>query len=296
VPSEDLTSIPGLEENHRRALADKLGITSVRALAGADQRAIYDALRHVGHRPTLARVADWQDVARRRITRARKTRQAARSRMRQAANDRSEWHTAASFAVIFARRQVDGDWEHRLEAEQTEVEPEPAHQEWSGWDCQPLCEWMRGQVSLPEDRAEPDAGVASAERAALRIDSATITDANHELDLIAAGELIGTPPEDLTPPIHLSFTVSGGRSGQQVQAAVWFRPPPEPGWSRLEAEPMSGWSPHEPVTVPPSGQAEFDLPSAPPSEYQVRLLAWTTDAHATMAGVTLPKLAFRQPD
>ena len=44
MPSDDMDSIPGLEENHRRALAGKLGITSLRALADADQRAIYTAL------------------------------------------------------------------------------------------------------------------------------------------------------------------------------------------------------------------------------------------------------------
>ena len=39
MPSDDLRSVPGLKDNHRRALAGKLGITSLRALADADQRA-----------------------------------------------------------------------------------------------------------------------------------------------------------------------------------------------------------------------------------------------------------------
>ena len=66
MPGDDMDPIPGLEENHRRALD--------------------------GNEP----------------------------------NDRSAWHTAASFAVVFSQRQVDGQWERRLEAEQTEVEPELA--------------------------------------------------------------------------------------------------------------------------------------------------------------------------
>jgi hypothetical protein len=286
VPSEDLTSIPGLQENHARALASKLGITSMRALADADQRDIYDALLNTRPRPSLTRIAAWQ--------------RAARSRLSEAAIDRSAWHTAASFAVIFAQRRVDGGWERRLEAEQTEVEPEPAHRQWPGWDCEPLCDWMRGQLSPPQDQTEPEAGAASetgvthgaepAERAAptpagraeLRIDSATITDGSHELDLITAGDLTGTPPEDLTPPVRLNLTVSGGRSGQQLQAAAWFRRQAGPGWT-----------PHEPAAISPSGQAEFDLSSVPPGEHQVRLLAWATDAGATIAAVTLPRLTFR---
>ncbi len=35
-----------------------------------------------------------------------------------------------------------------------------------------------------------------------------------------------------TPPVRLNLTVSGGRSGQQLEAAVWFRRQAAPGWSR----------------------------------------------------------------
>ena len=284
MPGDDLSSIPDLKETHRRALAGKLGITSLRALADADQRTIYTAL---GKRASLARIAAWQSDA--------------RSKLSVAANDRSDWDAAASFAVIFAQRLVDGIWERRLEAEQTEVEPASEPRQWAGWDCKPLCDWMRGQLGLPEDQAEPEAGAANqigpataaepaasavparAGRAELRIDSAKITDALHELDLIRAGNLIAAPPEDLRPPVHLSLTVSGGRSGQELRAAVWFRRRAGPGWS-----------PHEPVTVPPSGHVEFDLSSVPPGAHQVRLLAWATDPGATLAAVTLPKLTFGQ--
>jgi hypothetical protein len=221
------------------------------------------------------------------------------------ASDPSVWHTAASFAVIFAQRQVDSERERRIEAEQTEVEPAPEPRQWPGWDCGPLCDWMLGQLGLPEHQADSGAGAASrtgtageaatagepavsgaparAGRAELRIDSATITDAVHELDLIRVGNPIAAPPDDLRHPVRLGFTVSGRRSGQQLLAAVWFRRQAEPGWS-----------PHEPVIVSPSGQAEFDLSSVPPGGHDVRLLAWATDPGATLAAVTLPKLTFRQ--
>jgi len=308
VPSDDMDSIPGLEENHRRALADKLGITSLRALADADQRAIYTALGNMRPRRSLTRIAAWQGHARRRLS--------------DAASDPSAWQTAASFAVIFAQRRVDGEWERRIEAEQTEVEPALEPRQWPGWDFGPLHDWMLGQLGLPQDQADSGAGAASstattaepaaaeepatgepatakeaataeepaatgtparAGRAELRIDSATITDAVHELDLITAGRPIAAPPDDLRHPVRVRFTVSGGRSGQQLRAAVWFRRQAEPGWS-----------PDEPVIVSSSGQAEFDLSSVPPGGHDVRLLAWATDPGATLAAATLPTLTFRQ--
>ncbi len=100
MPDEDLTSIPGLQANHRRALAGKLEITSLRALADADQRALYNALGSLRPRPSLTRIAAWQNEA--------------RSRLSDAATSDPDWHTTASFAVIFAERYVDGTWERRL--------------------------------------------------------------------------------------------------------------------------------------------------------------------------------------
>ena len=277
MPGDDLRSIPDLQANHLRALDDKLGITGLRALADADQRTIHTALRNVRPYASLARVAAWQDDA--------------RSRLADAAIDRSVWHTAASFAVIFAQRQVNGTWERRLEAEQTEVEPAPEPQQWADWDCRQLSDWMLAKVGQPESPAASEAGAVSPARSAatgtrraeLRIDSASITDASHELGLISGGELISKPPEELRPPVHLRLAVSGGRSGQQLRAAVWFRRGGHPGWS-----------PQEPVDLPPSGQAEFDLSLVPSGGHSVRLLAWATDPGATMAAVTLPTLTFHQ--
>jgi hypothetical protein len=286
-----MDSIPGLAENHRRVLAGKMGITSLRALADADQRAVYTALASIRPRPSLARIAAWQDEA--------------RGRLGDVANDRSAWQTAASFAVIFAQRQVDGRWERRLEAEQTELEPAPQPRQWASWDCGPLCDWMRDQLGLAEEAeeetgaadraraaglatmepAEPVAAVVSGVpgRARLRIDSVTITDAAHDVDLISAGNLVAAPPGGLRPPVRMRFTVHGGRAGQQLRAAVWFRRPDGPGWS-----------PHDPVTVPASGQAEFDLSTVPAGGHDVRLLAWAADPGARLAAVSLPKLTFRQ--
>jgi hypothetical protein len=288
VLGDELDSIPGLAENHRRVLASKAGIASLQALADADQRAVYTALASIRPRPSLARIAAWQNEARSRLGDV---------------NDRSAWQTAASFAVIFAQRQVDGRWERRLEAEQTEVEPAPEPRKWANWDCGPLCDWMLGQLGLAADEAgaadgagaavepaavepaEPAAAAVGApERARLRIDSVTITDAADDVDLITDGHLVTAQPGDLRSPVRLRFTVHGGRAGQQLRAAVWFRRSDGPGWS-----------PQDPVAVPASGQAEFDLSAVPAGGHDVRLLAWATDPGARLAAVSLPRLTFRQP-
>ena len=57
-----------------------------------------------------------------------------------------------------------------------------------------------------------------------------------------------------------------------------------PGRARLE--PAGSREPFR------SGQGEFDLSSVPAGAHDVRLLAWATDPGATLAAVTLPRLAF----
>jgi hypothetical protein len=275
VSGDDLSAVPGLEEAHRRALAGKLRVTSLEGLVDADQRAIYNALGNLRPRPTLARIAGWRADA--------------RSRLSDAAVDAPDWHRAASFAVIFAQRQADGGWERRIEAGQTEVDPESSAREWPGWECGPLCDWMLSQVVWPDDgaAAEPqptaaDAVPAPAGRTELRIDGAAITDAEQTLDLVQAGTAIAAAPVELMPPIQLSVTVSRGRPGQQLRAAVLFHRAAEPGWS-----------PVDPVSVPRSGQVQFDLSSVPPGGHDVRLLAWATTRGASLAAVTLPRLTCR---
>lgn len=124
-------------------MAAKLGITSPRALADADQRALYTALGSIRPRPSLTRIATWQEDARSRLA---------------------------------------------------------------------------------------DAAAAGGGRAELRIDSARITDNRQALDLISGGDVIVEPPDELVPPVRLTLAVGGGRSGQELRAAVWFRRRAEPGW------------------------------------------------------------------
>jgi hypothetical protein len=58
VPSDDLSSIPGLEDKHLRALA-RQNVTDLRSLVQADQRVIYRAMANLRPRPTLEQVSHW---------------------------------------------------------------------------------------------------------------------------------------------------------------------------------------------------------------------------------------------
>ena len=131
--------------------------------------------------------------------------------------------------------------------------------------------------------AEPAANAtpARAARAELSIDSVTITDARRELNLIRAGHVVAAAPEDLTPPGAAEPHRERGTIRPAIGGAVWFRRQAAPGWS-----------PQDPVSLSPSGQGEFDLSSVPAGAHDVRLLAWATDPGATLAAVTLPRLAF----
>jgi hypothetical protein len=265
VPADDLSSIPGLEDKHRRVLA-RLQITTFRAFAHSDRRVIYKAMASIRPRPTLELIARWQDDA--------------RSKRSEAALDSSDWHTAASFAVVFAQRQAQGAWQRRLEIERTEVEPERDPETWPGWDCSRACGWMLGQLGEPGEPGEP--GFAGP--AVLRIDRATLVDAASRTDVAAAGLLAENPPAGLIAPVRIVLKVSGAPPGHEVQAVVRFR-----------RRGQQGWNPREPVTVPRSGQAEFDLSRVPAGQYQLTLLAWTPDASAKLASISLPAVTFSPP-
>jgi len=133
VPNE-LSSIEGLADKHLRVLARHY-VTDLRGLVQADRRVIYRVTANLRPRPALELISRWQDEA--------------RSMLDEVVTDTSEWHTVASFVVIFSRRQREAAWERRAEIERTEVEPERNPQRWPGWDCAPLCTWMTGQLTPP---------------------------------------------------------------------------------------------------------------------------------------------------
>jgi hypothetical protein len=277
VPSDDLSSILGLEDKHLRALA-RQNVTDLAGLADADRQAIYRAMANLRPRPTLEQISRWQDDA--------------RNMLPEPETGASDWHPAASFVVVFSQRRAGDTWERRTEAERTEVEPEQNLRIWSGWDCEPICAWMLGQLDADtaqppsepprEAAAEPPAEEPAAGRAQLTIDSAAIIDAVGRADVVTAGALAADPPRELVAPVRVVLTVSGARPGTQVQAVTRILRPDD-----------FGWNPQDPVVLPDSGQAEFDLSGVPAGQHELALIAWAADAAANLVSVSLPRMTIR---
>jgi hypothetical protein len=284
VSADDLSSIQGLDDKHAGVLASELQITTFRALILTDRHIIHKAMSRFRPRPTLEQIAKWQDEA--------------RSELSAPAMDPSDWHPAASFAVVFSQRHVDGAWEKQLEVERTEVEPELQPAIWPGWDCSPLCGWLLeqlGQLDGGEERVPPtrandedQAGFSDAHgsatrsaviRGRLRIGSAAVIDAAGKADLIQAGELIVNPPMELVPPARVMLTITGARPGHEVCAVV-----------RIRARGQSEWNSEDPVTTDRSGRVGLNLPQVDAGEHELKLLAWAPDATAYPVSVRLPTM------
>lgn len=300
MPSHDLSSIPGLEDKHLRALA-RQGVTDPRGLVRADRDVIYRAMANLRPRPTRDQIARWQDEARSMLGETEPDASG------ETGPDASDWQMAASFVVVFSQRQAGDTWERRVEAERTEVEPERNLQVWSGWECQPICGWMlsqlgqaasagptpaNGPIQPAEERPgaaeppppeppppEPPPAGPAPERPALRIDSATLIDATGRADVLTAGAVIASPRTELLAPVAVAFTVSGAPPETQLCAVA-----------RILRRDGPGWNAQDPVAVPASGQVEFDLSGVPAGEHTMDLIAWAPDATAKPVSLTLPKL------
>lgn len=211
----------------------------------------------------------------------------------------SDWHPVASFAVVFAQRQVDDGWERRLEAERTEVEPEQERKIWQGWDCGEICGWMHEQLGLADSgqprsevgrvgdaaatSAQPAYGAEGAhERVQIRISSATVIGRTTRVDVLTADTAAAALPTDLTGPLQVEITVSGARRGQEISAVA-----------RILREGEPGWNLQDPVIIKGPGKASFDLSRLPAGRHQITLVAWAPDGTAIPAAVRLPKLTIR---
>lgn len=279
MPTDDLSSILGLEDKHLRALA-RQQVIDLRSFADADQREIYKAMANIRPRPTLQRILRWQEEA--------------RSRLEEAETDASGWYRVASFAVIFARRQAEDTWERRVEAERTEVEPAQKPRIWADWDFEAVGSWMADQLraadsdSTPvqpvaaEQEAAKPASARAQERSQLLIDSAAITDADRTVDVITGGVLAADLPPELIAPVRVVLTAGGAPPGTVLHAVTRILRPDGPGWN-----------PQDPVVVGRSGQAEFDLSGVPAGQYEMSLIAWAPDATAKPVSVRLPALTIR---
>ena len=276
MPTDDVSSIPGLEDKHLRALT-RQQLTDLRSFADADRRKIYKAMENIRPRPSLERISRWQEKA--------------RSRLEEAETDAPDWHTVASFAVVFAQRQAGDAWERRVEVERTEVEPAQDPQVWADWNFESVGSWMADQlgatdtasttaqpVTTQPEAAKPVASKAPG-RSQLRIDTAAIIDANRT---VTRGALVADLPFELIAPVRVVLTVSSARPGTVLHAVTRILRPDGPGWN-----------PQDPVVIRRSDQAEFDLSRLPAGQYEMSLIAWAPDATAKPVSVRLPALTIR---
>jgi hypothetical protein len=330
VVADELSSIPDIQDKHRRVLAGELKITTFRALARADRRDIHRAMRNLRPRPTLEQIARWQDHA--------------RSRLSEAA-DQSDWHPAASFAVVFAQRQTtDGEWERRIEVERTEVEPEQEGRTWPEWDCRETCGWMRGQLGLadaPPPEVQPPAQPGTGKRGAggpaprgagarparpgdaepaappaarargrgeLRIGSVTVIDPGRQVGRMAAGAG-GAPPVDVVTagaggaprvdvvtagaPAQAPPTAPAGPLRVEITIGGGRRGQEIHAVARVLPHGGPGWNPQDPVVIRGAGAASFDLSRLPEGRHEVALIAWAPDGSVAPTAVRLPELTIQ---
>jgi hypothetical protein len=312
---DDLSSIEGLADKHLRALA-RQNVTDLRGLAQTDRGVIYRAMVNLRPRPTFEQISRWQDGA--------------RSKLDETGPDASEWQMAASFVVVFNQRQVDDTWERRVDAERTEVEPERNRQVWPGWDAQPVCDWMAGQLSQADSAgvrpaekpaevpAEEPAGVPAEEPAGVPAEEPA-----EELAEVPAEELAEVPAVPLptvasraqlridsaaiidatgrTDVVTAGVLAANPRTDLVAPVRVVFTVGGAPPGARLLAVTRiqrpdgPGWNPRDPVALPGPGRAEFDLALLLAGNHEMSLIAWAPDATAKPVSVRLPAVTIR-PD
>lgn len=296
MAQDELTSIPGLQDKHRRVLVEQLRVTTLQGLVLAHRQAIADAMRRLRPRPTLEMIAEWQDHA--------------RAKLAETPPAEPDWDRAATFVVSFEQRPRDTEVERRLAVEQTEIEPEQPAEVWPGWDCQKICGWMRDRLARTGLQPDSDSGVAtvdtageaetpsevvadtsrragaergdetgaSAERPRVRFDRATVIDDTGMVDVVTDDMVTATGAVGCALPGRLAVAVTGPDPDREVHVAVRFRRPRARGQSAVE-----------PVVVRGAGRVEFDLSHVPVGRYDIGLLAWTPDASATPRVLELPE-------
>jgi hypothetical protein len=319
VVADELSSISDVQDKHRRVLAGELKITTLRGLARADRRDIHRAMRNLRPRPTLEQIARWQDHA--------------RSRLNEVATDQSEWHPAASFAVVFVQREAEnGEWQRRIEVERTEIEPEQEGRSWPEWDCREICGWMREQLGLhgtaePASReadgeeadgeqpaapqpaarrrgargalsgdAEP-APVPAAEargRGELTIARVTLIDPGSQVGRVAAGTS-GAPPVEVVTSGTVQAPPATPEGPLRVEIAVGGARRGQEIYAVARVLPRGapGWNAQDPVVIKGTGTASFDLSRLPEGRHEVALIAWAPDGSMAPAAVRLPELTIQ---
>jgi len=293
MAADDLGSIPGMQDRHRRLLSERLGITTGQALADADRRGIFDAMRRMKPPPSLDEIGRWQDQARRQ-----RTQDQARRQRTVAVSDSVDWDQAASFVVVFEHRQREAGLERRLAVEHTELEPAQPPKIWPDWDCRDICSWMRDQVDLLEDAppddddagrpaegasedaaADHDSPAAHEVSTALRIERITLKDATREIDMLGAGAQASPSPLAISRDAQLEVIVAGLDADHET----WIL-------ARTVGAGDVRVDLHGPSVVSSGGSVEIDLGALPVGDNETRVVVWTPDASARPTALKLTPL------
>src|SRR5215471_1791419 len=193
MADDDLTSIPSLEERHRRVLHLRLGITTLDALGRADPQAILVATSRIKPRPTIEQIRQWQAEA--------------RTRAREDGPEAPTWERVATFVLSFEQRALEGRRERQLVVQRTELEREPPPTSWPHWDCADLCGWLRQNLGGEEPapvRGPPESEAPDPEESAagLHFAGVAVVDSTGRVDAVTEGPP-GSRAVDFTPPGRL---------------------------------------------------------------------------------------------
>jgi hypothetical protein len=262
MADDDLTSLPGLLDRHRRILAERLEITTYEGLIDADPQVIVDAVSRARARTSLTVIRRWQDLARRR--------------RKEGLVNTPEWEPAAIFVLSFEQRETGEQLERRLVAEQTELEGEQPISSWPGWDCRQLCGWLQRRVG-GEGAAPPESAGAGEKPVELSIQQVVVVDAGGRAEAISGGE----PRAEgftCTAAGWLEVAVAGHPARGGVQVALRLR---RGGLDRSTIGPLA---------VPREGPARIELSEAPPGVHSARVVAWAPDASTAPTAVDLGTL------
>jgi hypothetical protein len=212
-----LGSVPGLRDNHRKALA-AIGVTTLRALANADPKALRDALRST--RVKRATVDEWQAHARSATGTAPST---------GAGQAASEWEDIASYAVILEQRAGPGEVERRITVARTELEPEEETTSIPGWSPTALGSWFGSRFPIAGSPAAAVTGADADEATAggamlpvLQIESVRLIEGDESTGVYpAAGD--DPPVIACTKEGRIEVAVRGTAPDEEIQVALQIR-------------------------------------------------------------------------
>jgi hypothetical protein len=273
-----ITAVAGISRRRAERLRDA-GFGTIFDLAAAAPADIRAALIASADRVGLAAAEKWVAEAR--------------------AIEATLWHRSASFVVSFEERGDDGVQERRTVVEQTELDTDPAPTEdWPGWECSQLCDWIRARLSSSED-----APVGESEASAPLAPEPPPVRPRGSVQLrepyrIRRTELVAVDGQR-TDLIEDGQSLIVGPVESPSRVTVWIEPAPRQP-AMVAARVVDGTGTARVLAGPaevPVGQEKIELAvtGVLPGIHEVTVVAWDPDALAppgqAMATFTVPAAA-----